>query len=132
VVGIEEAMHEESAPNASNPVISKLRCSLVGTTQHVGIVAGSRVHQAYQAETAIEKFRCSYGLNPAYRDQVLRGGIRVAGADSDKEIRAIELPHHPFFVAALFLPQLSSNPNTPHPLIVAYLRAALQLTLGIQ
>jgi CTP synthase (UTP-ammonia lyase) len=30
-----------------------------------------------------------------------------------------------FYVATLFLPQISSSPERPHPLIVAYLRAAL-------
>ena len=32
---------------------------------------------------------------------------------------------HPFYVATLFLPQVSSKPKSPHPLIVAYLKAAL-------
>jgi CTP synthase (UTP-ammonia lyase) len=36
----------------------------------------------------------------------------------------MELMNHRFFVATLFLPQLSSSPATPHPLIMAYLRAA--------
>jgi CTP synthase (UTP-ammonia lyase) len=37
----------------------------------------------------------------------------------------VELSNHPFYVATLFLPQISSRPESPHPLIVAYLRAAL-------
>ena len=37
----------------------------------------------------------------------------------------MELSGRPFYVATLFVPQMSSRPEKPHPLIVAYLRAAL-------
>jgi CTP synthase (UTP-ammonia lyase) len=45
--------------------------------------------------------------------------------DQEGEVRVIELTNHQFFVATLFLPQLSSSPESPHPLITAYLRAAV-------
>jgi CTP synthase (UTP-ammonia lyase) len=37
----------------------------------------------------------------------------------------VELTGRRFFMATLFLPQLSSTPTTPHPIIMAYLQAAL-------
>jgi CTP synthase (UTP-ammonia lyase) len=37
----------------------------------------------------------------------------------------MELSDHPFYVATLFLPQVASNPETPPPLIVSYLKAAI-------
>ena len=40
------------------------------------------------------------------------------------EPRAIESQAHRYFVATLFQPQLSSEPGKPHPIIVAFLRAA--------
>jgi CTP synthase (UTP-ammonia lyase) len=40
-------------------------------------------------------------------------------------VRLVELPTHPFFVATLFLPQVRSTAAQPHPLILAYLRAAV-------
>ena len=83
----------------------KKSCSLVGTAQRVNIAPGTIAHQAYQAETALEEFRCSYGLNQAYRDQIVRSGIRVAGMDAGSEVRAIELPNHPFFL----LPRLLNH-----------------------
>jgi len=39
-------------------------------------------------------------------------------------IRIVELSDHRFFLATLFVPQLSASPDLPHPLIVAYLQAA--------
>jgi CTP synthase (UTP-ammonia lyase) len=39
-------------------------------------------------------------------------------------VRVVELTDHRFFVATLFVPQLSSRPDAPHPLITALLKAA--------
>jgi CTP synthase (UTP-ammonia lyase) len=38
----------------------------------------------------------------------------------------IELPEHSFFLGTLFLPQLRSLPGRPHPLISAFVRAAIK------
>jgi CTP synthase (UTP-ammonia lyase) len=83
------------------------------------------VHRAYGREEATEQFHCNFGLNPSYRELVVGEPLRVAGTDREGEVRVVELRNYRFFVATLFLPQLSSRPETPHPLIVAYLRAAV-------
>lgn len=84
----------------------------------------TRAHRAYQKEEVTEEFRCHYGLNPGYRDRICQGGLTVAGVDREREIRIVELPGHPFFVATLFVPQFASSPERPHPLLMAYLQAA--------
>ena len=48
----------------------------------------------------------------------------MVGTDQDDEARVLELPDRRFYLATLFVPQLSSAPESPHPLIVAFLRAA--------
>ena len=125
MLGLRDAAHQESAPDGSTLVISKLSCSLVGQAQAVEIARGTRTHLAYGAERAVEQFRCSYGLNPLYREAIGSGPLQVVGVDDNGEVRVVELPAHPFFIATLFLPQLSSSPEAPHPLILAYLKAAL-------
>jgi CTP synthase (UTP-ammonia lyase) len=55
----------------------------------------------------------------------MRGNLRTVGRDSDGNARIVELVSHPFFLATLFLPQLSSEPGNPHPVIVAFLKAAM-------
>jgi CTP synthase (UTP-ammonia lyase) len=72
-----------------------------------------------------EQFHCNYGLNPQFREKVGTGKLKITGVDVEGEARIVELSDHPFYVATLFLPQVSSKPDRPHPLIVAYLRAAL-------
>lgn len=73
----------------------------------------------------MERFQCSYGLNPQFRARFAAGKLAITGVDLQGEARIVELADHPFFVATLFLPQLSSTAEKPHTLIVAYLQAAV-------
>ncbi len=119
-----DAEHEESAPTAPILLVSKLASSLVGKTQKIKILPGSLAHRAYGREEANEQFACNYGLNPQFQDKVEKGQLKITGVDLYEEVRIVEVLGHPFYVATLFLPQISSAPESPHPLIVAYLRAA--------
>ena len=125
MLGIEDAEHEETAPSAPKLVISKLTCSLIGKTQTIKIVPGSQAHQAYGQPEVMEQFYCNYGFNPEFRDKLGKGLLKITGVDLNGEARIVELSDRPFYVATLFLPQMSSRPESPHPLILAYLRAAL-------
>jgi hypothetical protein len=72
----------------------------------------------------IEEYFCNFGLNPAYQSQFDAAGLRIVGTDADGETRILALAEHPFFVATLFMPQLISTAERPHPLIVAFAQAA--------
>ena len=123
MLGIQDAEHEETAPEASRLVISKLTCSLVGTAQTITIVPETLAHRAYRQTAVTEQFACNYGLNPTYREPLSTAGLQVTGLDLTGEVRIVELREHRFFLATLFLPQLSSGPDRPHPLITAYMQA---------
>jgi CTP synthase (UTP-ammonia lyase) len=47
----------------------------------------------------------------------------VSGRGSTGEIRIVEIPGHPFFLATLFVPQARSTAITPHPLLAGYAAA---------
>jgi CTP synthase (UTP-ammonia lyase) len=125
VLNLLEADHEETAPHAPTLIIHRLPRSLVGQTQTIQIKRGSLVHRVYGKEEAAEQFRCNFGLNPSYRKLAGREPLCISGVDQHGEVRAVELMNHCFFVATLFLPQLLSSPKIPHPLIMAYLKAAV-------
>jgi len=124
VLGIRDADHEETSPLASLRLISRLECTVAGETRIVRLTPGTTTARAYGREEATEAFRCNFGLNPDYRATILRPPLRLAGVDDNGEVRVVELDGHPFFVATLYLPQLSSTPAAAHPLVAAYLRAA--------
>ncbi len=124
MLGIRDAEHEESAPGASTLFISRLACSLVGKTQEIKIAPDSIAHRAYGKQGVMEQFFCNYGLNPAFRNEVNKGKLSITGVDPEGEVRIVELTNHPFYVATLFLPQVASKPENPHPLMLAYLKAA--------
>jgi CTP synthase (UTP-ammonia lyase) len=105
-------------------LISRLECVIAGQAQTIRLTPGTLTARGYGRGEAVEEFRCGFGLNPRYREKILSKPLRIAGVDKTGEVRAVELGNHPFFVATLFLPQLSSTPAAPHPLLVAFLRAA--------
>jgi CTP synthase (UTP-ammonia lyase) len=128
VLGFTDADHEESSPNASVKLISKLTCSLVGQERNVEIVPGSQAHRIYGKNEAKEIFACNYGLNEGFSNQIRSKELRVSGYDDDGTVRMVELPGHPFFISTLFVPQVVSQIGEPHPLIVAYVEAASRFT----
>ena len=125
VLGIHDAQHQEINPGAPDPFISQLACSLAGQTQTVRITPGSQAYRFYGRGTSVESFNCGYGLNEAFHEKFNQGPLEVGGVDDNGLFRIVELPGHRFFMATLFLPQLTSTPDRPHPLIAAFLNAAI-------
>ena len=86
----------------------------------------SRAADLYGPETGevVEDFYCNYGLSAAYRPLFESSGLRVSGIDADGEVRIVELPEHPFFLATLYCFQTRSRADSPHPLVVGLVAAA--------
>lgn len=127
VLGFKDAQHAEYDPYASDLFISKLACSLAGRQLPLTLEPGSRVADIYGALTATEQYYCNFGISPDYIDVLKQGSLRITAADAEGEIRVIEWPDHPFFIGTLFVPQLRSTPEQPHPLVEAFLRAVANL-----
>ena len=111
-------------PDGGTHVISKLTCSLVGKIQPVKILPGSIARKAYGQDEASERFVCNYGLNPEFRDIIGKSWLTITGTGYDGGVRIVEGSTHNFYVGTLFQPQISSEPDRPHPLIAAFLKAA--------
>lgn len=85
---------------------------------------GSLAYSIYTKGEIEESFNCNYELNPVYQDKLEKAGLKISGVSEDGGARIIELPNR-FFIGTGFVPQMSSEPYKPHPLIIAYLRAAM-------
>ena len=125
VAGFPDADHAESNPDATTAVIAPLACSLVGKSAPVFLDPTCRTASIYGRWRVVERYHCSYGLNPEYRGAIERAGLHVVGEDDHGDARVIELPGHPFFIATLFQPQLESAPGAPAPLVRALVDAAI-------
>jgi CTP synthase (UTP-ammonia lyase) len=120
VLGLVEADHQKSNPKASLPLITPLGVGLAGVKARVRFIEGSHLRNAYRAAESMEEYHCSFGLNGRYRRLIESGPLCVSAVDDQHEIRAVELDGHPFFVATLFQPEMSSGVN---PLVGAFVAA---------
>jgi CTP synthase (UTP-ammonia lyase) len=123
-LGLAEADHAESNPDATMPLMAPLSCSLVEQSGTITFRPGSRVATIYNRLEAEEQYHCSFGLNPRYQSLLEQGGIEITGWDSNGEARVFELPGHPFYMGTLFQPERSALNGVAHPLIKAFLEAA--------
>jgi len=105
-------------------VVAPLACELVEATGVVRFFAGSRLAAAYGATESTEEYHCRYGLNPAFRETLLSGALRVAAVDAAGEVRGVELEGHPFFAATLFQPERAALAGRVPPIVAALVRAA--------
>jgi CTP synthase (UTP-ammonia lyase) len=138
VLGISDADTAEDDPNSKNAIVIPVSCAvpnrqpgdpkLVGAST-VRLKPGSRLLAMYQRGEAQEEYFCNFEVNAAYRPRFEATGLTVSATDPDGEARAVELAGRRFFVATLYQPQRSTEPEKPHPLIVSYLDATRQFHL---
>jgi CTP synthase (UTP-ammonia lyase) len=126
VLGLTEAVHAETDPDVGMPVITPLACSLIEKSEDVFLKEGSRLRDIYLSDRAKEQYHCNYGLNSAYAELFTgQSGLRIAATGAAGEVRAVELAHHPFFVATLFQPERSGLRGVVHPLVASFLATAV-------
>lgn len=123
-LGHAAAAHAEYGTDGEDELfIDELLCSLVGQVMDVDIV-DDQLAAMYGARRATERYYCRFGLNPKWRLPLHRAGLVVAGTDAtDGDVRILRLTDHPYYVLTLFVPQTSSTPAVPHPLVAGFLAA---------
>jgi len=132
---LERANSSEFAADPPYKVIFKMRelvgVDAMGGTMRLGkypcqLKPGSRAWEAYKADTVWERHRHRYEVNQDYVTILEQHGMQVTGRSPDRIfVEMIEIPDHPWFVACQFHPELKSKPFAPHPLFVAFVKAAL-------
>ncbi|HUS15725.1 MAG TPA: hypothetical protein VM536_11995 [Chloroflexia bacterium] len=126
VLGLADADHLESNPDAALPLVAPLACSLMGARGHIHLLPGTRIHTLYGDQDPEEGYRCNYGLNPAYEALLAPGPLQITARDPDGSVRAVELPAavHPFYLATLFQPELATLGGGTHPVVNGFVDAA--------
>jgi CTP synthase len=107
------------------------KISGLGGTMRLGsfpckIRKGSKVHGIYQMENITERHRHRYEFNNEYLEQFHKAGMIPVGInEKDNLIEIIELKGHPWFIGVQFHPEFKSTVANPHPLFVAFVKAAI-------
>ena len=125
VLGFEQADSIEDNPDTAMPLITALSCRLAGEADTINIEANSRMGEIYQTDRVLEDYNCGYGINRDYLQLFEGCELKFCGHDGSGEPRACEIPGHRFFVGTAYQPERSAFNNKPHPLITAFLVAAL-------
>ncbi len=129
VLSLPDADTAEDNDTTANPVIYSIDHG--AATMRLGaypciLSPGSRIAEAYGTETISERHRHRYKFNNDYRERYEKAGMKVTATSPDGDIvEAVEIPAHPWFVAAQFHPEYKSTVKNPHPLFVAFVKAAM-------
>ncbi len=144
VVGIEGAHSTEFSKETPFPIVGlitewvdsegnieeRTEKSDLGGTMRLGsqvchLAKGSKVRELYGNATIEERHRHRYEVNNNLLPKLEKAGLKVSGLSSDKKlVEIIELPNHPWFVAAQFHPEFTSTPRDGHPLFEGFVKAA--------
>lgn len=139
VAGLKDANTAEVAPKGLNSVIDimpeqkeKMARGDYGGTMRLGgypcaLHENTIAREAYNASEVRERHRHRYEVNPEYVDRLRKAGLVFSGTSPDGKLMEIaELPKdkHPFMVGTQFHPEFLSHPLRPHPLFVAFIKAA--------
>lgn len=141
VAGLHKAHTTEIVKNCDMPVIDimtdqkkKLANDDYGGTMRLGdykcsLLSKTHSYTAYGTKNIIERHRHRYEFNNAYKQQLEKAGLVIAGVNTERNlVEVIEVPNHPFFVGVQFHPEFTSRPLRPHPLFAAFIKAALMNT----
>jgi CTP synthase len=136
VCGLANANSTEFNPSTPHPVICLLEeqksVQSKGGTMRLGaqtckLTPGTKARELYAADEISERHRHRYEFNNAYREQLTKAGLVVAGLYTKFDlVELIEQRDHPWFVASQFHPEFLSKPNKPHPLYRGFIAAALK------
>ncbi|MCH7226306.1 CTP synthase [Haloferula sp. A504] len=105
----------------------------MGATMRLGscesiLFAGTRASDLYDGADRIhERHRHRYEFNSDFQDRLQEAGLVISSVSAAEGlVEIIEIPEHPFFLAAQFHPEFQSKPNKAHPLFSGFIEAALK------
>ncbi|MCK8522117.1 CTP synthase [Aquimarina sp. D1M17] len=135
VLGLKDACSVEVDENTPNPVIDLMEeqknITDMGGTMRLGawdcqLAEGSKVFEAYGKELITERHRHRYEYNNSYKEQLENAGLQTTGINPKTGlVEIIEIPEHPWFVGVQYHPEYKSTVANPHPLFIAFIKAAV-------
>lgn len=135
VLGLKNANSTEMNPHTSDPVIdlmvSQKDVTDKGGTMRLGawecqLKDDSIAQKVYQTSTIVERHRHRYEFNNHYKAQIEAAGMKATGLNPDTGlVEIVEIPSHNWFLGVQYHPEYKSTVANPHPLFVAFVKAAV-------
>jgi CTP synthase len=136
VLGLENAHTTEIEPETPDPVIALMEDQKLietkGGTMRLGaydcrLSENSNIQKVYGQELISERHRHRYEFNNVYKDQFEAAGMVASGVNpATNLVEIVELPSHPWFMGVQFHPEYKSTVANPHPLFIAFVKAAVK------
>lgn len=95
------------------------------------VKSNTKAFEIYQSELINERHRHRYEFNSNYLEDFEKAGMIASGYNPETNlVEIVEIPSHPFFVAAQYHPEYKSTVANPHPLFVHFVKAAMNKKLN--
>lgn len=134
VLKLENASSTEMDSRTPHPVIDIMEAQKnlthMGGTMRLGawdceLMEGSIVKEVYKTSKIQERHRHRYEYNNKYKEQLEKAGMKSTGINPETGlVETIEIANHPWFVGVQYHPEYKSTVANPHPLFVAFVKAA--------
>ncbi len=134
VLGMKHAHSTEMNNDTNEAVIAMMEeqknITQMGGTMRLGtyeceLQAGSRTASIYGTTNINERHRHRYEFNNEYLEAFEKAGMTPVGKNPKTGlVEIMEVKDHPYFVAVQFHPEYKSTVENPHPLFVAFVKAA--------
>ena len=135
VLGLKDANSTEMNPNTTNPVIDLMESQKTvtdkGGTMRLGswdcqLTTGSLASHIYGSDNIQERHRHRFEFNNTYKTEIENAGMIATGLNPETGlVEIVEIPSHNWFVGVQYHPEYKSTVANPHPLFVAFVKAAL-------
>lgn len=136
VLGYQDAHSTEMSSITAYPVIDLMEeqkgVTEKGGTMRLGGYAcalkkGSKAQEAYGVEMVRERHRHRYEFNNDFLDAYEKQGMVATGINPESGlVEIMEQSDHPWFVGTQFHPEYRSTVLKPHPLFIAFIKAAIE------
>jgi len=134
VLHLENANSTEMSRGTSHPVIDIMEDQKMvtekGGTMRLGawdcrLEKGSKAYAIYGQEIISERHRHRYEFNNDYLKMMEDAGLRATGFNPKTGlVEIVEIEDHPWFVGVQYHPEYKSTVLNPHPLFMAFVKAA--------
>ncbi len=136
VLKLEKANSREMDHNTPNPVIDLMEdqknVTEKGGTMRLGayeceVRPDTNSSKAYNHKLVQERHRHRYEFNNEYLQQFEDAGMISTGVNPDTGlVEIVEIPKNKWFVGVQFHPEYSSTVIKPHPMFLAFVKAAIE------